>query len=429
MKLKRELGLLETTFYGIGVIIGAGIFALIGEAAGLAGNSVWISFLIGAFIAIFTGLTYAELSAMYPKAGAVFVYVKKAYGSEFWAFLIGWLLIFALISGIAAVSLGFSGYFTKLFGAEGFLARTIVSILLIIALSFLNFLGIKESSRFFITTSFIVTLSLIAIIFLGFFGAPLNPQKYFEAPSLTGVFSAAALVFFAYLGFEDIVNLAEETKKPKKIIPLALILSVVITTLIYVLVSMAVLNVVSWEELSQSPAPLALAASKVFGDKAFVIISLSALLTTADTSLGLMLAASRMLYGMAKENSLPKILSKVHEKRKTPYFAVFAIAILSTAFVFLRDIEKVAKITSLASLLAFIAANLSLIHLRFMKPKMKRSFMAPLNIGKFPLTAFFGTISCMALLGYFEIELILLTLVVLIAGSAIFAFRKLKKKH
>ncbi|MEM5879392.1 MAG: amino acid permease [Candidatus Aenigmatarchaeota archaeon] len=428
MKLKRELGLLETTFYGIGVIIGAGIFALIGEVAGLAGNSAWVSFLIGAFVAIFTGLTYAELSAMYPKAGAAFVYVKKAYGSEFWAFLIGWLLIFALVSGIAAVSLGFSGYFTKLLGIESSWAKIVVSILLILSLSFLNFLGIKESSRFFITTSFIVLLSLILIIFLGFFGSPANFQKFFEAPSLTGVFSAAALVFFAYLGFEDVVNLAEETKNPTKIIPLALILSVVITTVIYALVSISVLNLVGWEELSRSSAPLALAASKVLGEKAFVFISLAALLTTADTSLGLMLSASRMMYGMAEENSLPKILSKVHSKRKTPYFAIFLVAALAMAFVFFRDIDKVAKITSLGSLLAFIAANLSLIHLRLIRPDIERKFMAPLNIGKFPLTAFFGTISCMALLGYFEIELIFVTLAILVIGSLVFVIRKRRKK-
>ncbi|MEM7814100.1 MAG: amino acid permease [Candidatus Aenigmatarchaeota archaeon] len=428
MKLKRELGLLETTFYGIGVIIGAGIFALIGEVAGLAGNSAWISFLIGAFVAIFTGLTYAELSAMYPKAGAVFVYVKKAYGSDFWAFLIGWLLIFALISGTAAVSLGFSGYFIKLFEIEGSFARIVVSIFLILVLSFLNFAGIKESSRFFITTSSLVLFSLILIIFSGFFVSPINFKKFFEAPSLTGVFSAAALVFFAYLGFEDVVNLAEETKNPTKIIPLALILSVIITTVIYVLVSISVLNLVGWEELSRSSAPLALAASKVLGDKAFIFISLAALLTTADTSLGLMLSASRIIYGMARENSLPKILSRIHPNRKTPYIAIFLVTTLAIVFVFLRDIEKVAKLTSLGSLLAFIAANLSLIHLRFMRPDIKRKFLAPLNIGKFPLTAFFGTISCMALLGYFEIELIFVTLAILATGSLVFIIRKKRKK-
>ncbi|MEM5766529.1 MAG: amino acid permease [Candidatus Aenigmatarchaeota archaeon] len=427
MKLKRELGLLETTFYGIGVIIGAGIFTLIGKAAGLAGNSLWISFLIGAFVAIFTGLSYAELSSMYPKAGSVFVYVKKAYGSDLWAFLIGWLLIFALIAGIATVSLGFSGYFSELFGIKSLLIRTVISVFLILTLSSLSFLGIRESSRFFTTTSFIVLISLIFLIFLGFLRAPINIQKYFEAPSLAGVFSAAALVFFAYLGFEDVVNLAEETKNPKKIIPSALILSVLITTVVYVLVSIAVLNLAGWEELSQSPAPLALATYKVLGDNAFIFLSLSALLTTASTSFGLLIAASRMTYGMAKEGSFPKILSRIHTKRKTPYFSIIVIAILSSAFVFIHDIEKVAKITSISSLLAFIASNLSLIHLRFMKPDMKRGFVAPLNIGKFPLTAFFGTISCFALLGYFEIELIVSTFIILSVGSIFFAIRKLKK--
>ena len=432
MKLRRSLGLFEAVVYGVGVILGAGVFALIGQAAGLAGNSLWVSFLISAFIAVFTGLSYAELSAMYPKAAAEFIYVKKAYGSEFWAFIIGWLLIFTGVVGVATVSLGFSGYFFELLKMSGefpYYLMIGIAIGLIAVLSFINFYGIKESSKLNIVFTGISFLGLAAIIILGFWKitTTTNPLNYFEAPNgLTGIFSAAALVFFAYLGFEDVVNISEETKTPKKLIPLALLLSVIITTLIYVLISISVINLASWQELAASPAPLALAASKVFGDKAFIFISISALFATASTSLILLIVVSRMLYGIAREGSFPKILAKVHSGRGTPYVAIVVVMLLSMIFVLIGKIENVAKITSLGSLIAFSAVNLSLIHLRFMRPDIPRPFRTPFNLGKFPVTAFIGVVSCMALISCFDLELILFSLAVLLVGGIFFAIHKVR---
>ena len=421
MRLRRELGLFEATFYGVSIILGAGIFALIGKAAALAGPSLWVSFLISAFVAVFTGLSYAELSAMYPKAGAEFVYVKKAYGSDFWAFLIGWLLIFALVSGVATVSLTFSGYFLGLLKFD--LPQVLISALFIIFLSLVNFYGIKESSRLNILFTSMVIVGLVSIIFLGF-TKPLNFSQYFKAPSLEGVFSAATLVFFAYLGFENIAHISEETKNPSKIVPLALLLSIIITTFLYILVSISVINLASWQELAASKTPLALAASKVLGDKAFILISIFALFATTGTSLGLLVSSSRLVYGMARENSLPKILARVHSKRKTPYFAILITTLLSLLFLLTGGVARIASITSLCALISFCAVNLSLIHLRFMKPELKRPFKTPLNIGKFPLTAFFGAVSCLALIGYFEVELLFFSLVIISIGIIFFLIRK-----
>lgn len=427
MKLKKELGLLEVTFYGVSVIIGAGIFSLIGKAAEFAGNSVWISFLVGALISIFTGLSYAELAAMYPKTGAEFVYVKKAYGSEFWAFLISWLLIFALTAGTATVALAFSGYFLEIFTFLNFLPSSFIAILLIILLSFLNFRGIKESSKFNILFVTLVIISLSFIIILGLSKIFSSPLNYFEAPKgLSGVLSATTLVFFAYLGFENMANLTEETKNPKKIIPTALILSIGITTLIYCLVSLSAISLVGWEELSASQAPLALAASRVLGRKAFFFISFSAIFATLGTCLGLLIANSRMIYGIAKENCLPKFLTEIHKKNKTPHFAILLVSILSVLFTLSGNITKNAQITSFYSLIAFCAVNLSLIYLRIMKPKLKRPFVAPLNVKNFPLTAFFGAISCMALMGFFSLEVIISCSFVLICGVIYFYFFRKK---
>jgi APA family basic amino acid/polyamine antiporter len=431
MKLKRELGLFEAVAYGVGVILGAGVFALIGQAAGMAGNSLWVSFTISAFIAAFTGLSYAELSGMYPKAAAEFVYVKKAYGSEFWAFIISWLLIFTGVVAVATISLGFSGYLFEILNLPRQFQSQIsvlISIVLIIVLSLVNFYGIKESSKLNIIFTSVEMLSLLAIIVLGFWKMSTTAYlNYFEAPKgLSGVFSAATIVFFAYLGFEDVVNISEETKTPRKHIPIALLLSIIITTFIYILISISVINLVGWQELAASPAPLALAASKVLGDNAFLLISISALFATSSTALILLVVVSRMVYGMAKEGTFPKILEKIHSKTRTPYVAAIVVMLLSIFFVFVGNIEIIAKVTSLGSLIAFSAVNLSLIHLRYTRPEIKRHFKTPFNIGKFPLTAFFGVISCMILMAYFELELILFSLGVLLAGSMFFAIRKIR---
>ncbi|MEM5853064.1 MAG: amino acid permease [Candidatus Aenigmatarchaeota archaeon] len=424
MKLRRELGLIEVVFYGISVIVGAGIFVLIGEGAKLAGNSLWVSFLIAALISIFTGFSYAELSAMYPKSGAEFVYVKKAYGSDFWAFLIGWLLIFALTSGMAAVSLGFSGYLTNLLGIENDVMRISISISLLVFLSLINFYGIKETSRVNMILISVVFVSLIFIIFSGL-SKTNNFSRFFEAPhGLSGVFSAVTLVFFAYLGFENVAYLAEETKKPSHNIPMALILSIIITAMLYSLVSISALNLADWKELARSSAPLAFAISKVFGEMAFLFISIAALVATSSTCLGLSVASSRLIYGMAKENSLPRFISAIHSKRRTPYLAIAISTILAVYFIFSGKIDRVAKLTSLNSLLAFTAVNLSLIYLRYTKPEMERPFKSPINIGNFPITAFLGAVSCISLLGFFDADLLSLTFSILVIGWLLFFIKK-----
>ena len=273
MRLKKEIGLFGATAYGVGLILGAGIYALIGEAAGLAGNALWISFLLGAFISSFTGLSYAELSAMFPRAAAEYVYSKKATEQEFPAFLIGWIEMFAEIVAVAAVALGFAGYFRSFLD----LPTVLIAIPLILLLSLLNFCGIKESSRFNILFTLVEALGLILVVALAVFFGDIPKTNYLEISTVGGIFSATALIFFAYLGFEDVVNMAEETKNPTKNVPRALILSILISTILYALVSVSVVSLVSWKALGASEAPLAFAASKALGKGAFTVLSFIAL--------------------------------------------------------------------------------------------------------------------------------------------------------
>jgi APA family basic amino acid/polyamine antiporter len=420
-KLKRELGLLEVTLCGIGIILGAGIYVLVGKVAGLAGNASWISFLIAAFIASLTGLSYAELSSIFPKAGAEYVYTKAAFGEKI-AFLIGWLIILSGIIGGATIALGFASYFSSLFKVS----LLPVAILLILGLTFIIFYGIKESAVFAIIFTFIEVLGLFLIIFIGLpFLGSINYLEFSEQ-GISGVFGGAALIFFAYLGFEEMVKLSEETKKPTKILPKALLLAIAITTLIYVLVSLSAVSVVGWKTLSLSDAPLGTVASAVLGEKGFMFLWIIALFATTNTTLFVLLATSRIIYGMAKEGSLPKIFSTIHPKRRTPHIAILFVAIFAILFVLIGKIEIVASMTNLTVFITFAVINASLIWLRIKAPKLKRPFKVPLNIGKIPVLTLLALFFCSFMIFQFDLSILLFGVFVICLGIVIYTIWKKK---
>jgi APA family basic amino acid/polyamine antiporter len=319
---------------------------------------------------------------------------------------------------ISTVSLGFASYFRAVFASPIiFTAMTLV-----VLLSLLNFIGIKESSRVNILFTAVEIGGLLLIIFLGL--SKFGVVNYFEAPSVSGVFAAAALMFFAYLGFEDIVNIAEETKNPEKNLPKALILSIIITAVFYVLVALAVVSLANWETLGISDAPLSYAVSKVLGTNAFSLMSYIALFATANTVLIILIVGSRMIYGMAKDAALPSFLSKVHYKTKTPWIAIFCIMIFSMFFILLDDIQLVASITSFGVFITFALVNLSLIWLRYRKPELKRPFRVPLSIGRFPVISFLGLMSCLLMVTQFDLYVVLFGLLLLGLGVLVYAIYK-----
>ncbi|MEM2873988.1 MAG: APC family permease [Candidatus Nanoarchaeia archaeon] len=407
--LKRTLGLLETTFYGVGVIVGAGIYALIGKAAGLAGNAVWAAFVLCAFIAAFTGLSYAELSSMFPKAGGEYIYVEKAFNRRL-AFLIGWLIVIGGIVAAATISLGFAGYFAALFNTP----IIPVAIILILILSLINFWGIRESAIANIIGTLVEVGGLIIIVALSlkYFGS----VNYMTLPPLgfTGILSATALIFFAFLGFEDIVRLSEETKNPTRTIPKALILSIVISTILYILVAIAAVSVVGWETLSTTSAPLALVAQTAFGQNAFVVLSVIALFATYNTVLVTLIATSRMLYGMAANHGLPKIFSVIYPKFQTPWLAIAIVGITAALFALIGKIEFVAGLTDFALFTAFAIVNASVLWLRYKQPKTNRPFKTLIPF------ATFGALSSVAMLLYLEKTVVIGGLLALAAGFIIY---------
>ena len=420
-ELKRHMGLFHLTMYGVGLILGAGIYVLIGEAAGFAGNSMWISFLLGAVVAVFAGLSYSELSALYPKAAAEYTFVKNAFKNNFFGFIIGWLTAITSIIVAATVSLGFGGYLTQFIE----LPITIGAILLIIILSIVNFIGIKESAWANTIFAIITAGGLALIIFLGFTVEPVESINYFEAPNgFSGIILAFILIFFAFIGFEDMANVAEEVRRPHKTIPRAIILSIVITGVIYVLVSLSVVKILDWQELASSSAPLADVAHKVLGTNGSITLSIIALFATASTVLITLIAGARILYGMAKSNSLPQFLSRVHPKTKTPWIAVIVILVTSIGFTFVGDIVIIANIVVFAVVITFASINLAVIVLRYTEPVLERPFRVPINIGKFPILPLFGFGTTVYMALQFEVEIILVGIAIIGIGAVFYKIWK-----
>ena len=425
-ELKRHMGLFHLTMYGVGLILGAGIYVLIGEATAFAGNSVWISFLLGIIVAMFAGLSYAELTALFPKAAAEYTFVKHAFKNNFLAFIIGWLTAITSMITAATVSLGFGGYLSQFVN----LPITVSAILLIGILSVVNFIGIKESAWANTIFAIITAGGLVLIIFLGMTFETTESIDYFEAPNgTTGIILAFVLIFFAFIGFEDMANVAEEVKRPKKTLPRAIVLSVIITGIIYILVSLSVVRVVNWEELGQSAAPLAAVAERSLGIGGSITLSAIALFATASTVLITLVAGSRILYGMARNKSLPLSLGKIHSKTKTPWIAVIGILITSLAFALIGDIVIVANITVFAVVMTFAMINLSVIVLRYTEPDLKRHFKVPVNIRRFPILPLFGFGVTVYMAIQFEMEVMLVGLAIISAGALFYVIfnRKILK--
>lgn len=399
-RLKKQLGLFELVATGVGVILGAGIYVIIGKAAGLAGGAIWIPFALGATAAAFTGLSYAELSSMFPKAGASFEYANRAFGMRV-AFVVGWLMMLSNIISAAAVALGFGGYLSSFVG----LAAMVTAIGLLAACSAVLLVGIKESVWLGVlfTTIEVVGLLVVIGVALRFLGE----GDYLEMPrGVVGLFRATALLFFAYLGFEQIANLSEEARAPNKAVPAAIIAAIAISTVLYVAVAVSSVSVLGWEELSQSERPLADVVETATGAHVSRLVTIIALFATANTVLFVLLTSSRLMYGMASSGTLPKALASIHKRRKTPWAATLAAGGVAAAFALLGDIKVVAQLTNFAVLVAFIIVNAALIWLRYSRPDVERGFRAPLNIKRFCGSALIGIGLSAAMLASIELRVV-----------------------
>jgi len=426
-ELKRRISLFGVTVYGVGNVLGAGIYALIGEVVGITGNISWLAFILASVTGALTGLSYAELSAMFPKSAAEFVYTEEAFKIRLLSFLLGWIIIFSGILSAATVALGFAGYLADLIGIPSIILVVIFAVLLILILSIINFVGIRASTWTNILFTLIEASGLILIIIIGI--PFLGTINYFLLPiggSFGSVFSAVALIFFAYIGFEDIANIAEEVKEPARNLPRAIIYSIIITTVLYCLTAISVVSILPYSVIESSPAPLNTVASAVLGPVGGILMSFIALFATANTVLIMMIVTSRMMYGMARDKALPEGLSRISPKFRTPALAVLVTMILTIIPLFLGDISIIANATVFGVLINFFLVNLSLIALRRKKPELERPFRLKPNIRWLPIVALLGCIISFGLLFTFDLLIIIIQVIIVICGVVVFYGMKSK---
>lgn len=413
--LKRVLSAFDLTFLGIGAIIGTGIFVLTGVAAStLAGPAVVLSFIVAGFACAFAALAYAELASAVGGSGSAYGYSYAAFG-ELVAWIIGWDLLLEYGVSVAAVANGWSGYFNNTLTAIGLglpaeltkapAAGGLINLPasgIVFALMVMLIIGVRQSTRLNTAMVFVKLLTIATFIAVALFHVkPANwsPFLPFGWSSTSadgkplGVFAGAAIVFFAYVGFDAVSTAAEEAKNPQRDLPIGIIASLVICTLIYIVVSGLLTGIVPYTTLNvSSPVSFALESLGIHWASALVSTGVIAGLTTV--MLVLYYGLTRVFFSMARDGLLPKSFAKVHPNTHTPVRAIvfFGIVIgLMSGFIPLGELAELVNIGTLA---AFVLVCFGVIVLRIRQPKLHRPFKNPLN----PLFPTLGMLSCGALM-------------------------------
>jgi len=381
-QFKPTLGLFDATAISVGAIIGAGIFVVTGIAAGLAGSALIVSMVIAAVISLFTALSVAELTAWQPKEGSIYEYTYQLI-SPFAGFLTGWMWILSNTFAGAAVSLGFAHYLTALLPI---LPANWIAAILCIAFTMLNFFGIRQSA---LINNFLVVAKLLILAFFIILGVAYINQSNFTpfAPFQVGVFYGACYIFFAYGGFARVAVVAEEVKDAKRNVPKAILLSLAISTIVYMLVGVVAVGLIGAPKLSDPNSPALTHAISTTGNATAVyIVSAGGLLATASVLLTSILGVSRVAYAMARRKDIPQTLSKLHSKYSTPYYSIWIIGALMALLVLLIDLTKVVAISTFALLFYYGFANISALRLKVQKRLYPQ------------IVPILGTATCLALL-------------------------------
>ncbi|MCU0548837.1 MAG: APC family permease [Leptolyngbya sp. Prado105] len=381
--LKRVFGLPALVIYGVGDILGAGIYAVIGDITKPSASLVWVSFIVAMVVAAFTALSYAELGGRLPRCGGVAHFVHQAFRTEWLSVLVGWLMFCTCLVSMATISKAFAGY---LMASLPGLPEWFLIISLFAALGYVNFRGMKESSLLnLICTVVEVSGLLIVILVAGSFlfggAAAAAAPVTFTEPALgwTGIINGASIAFYAFIGFEDIVNVAEEVKDPERNVPRGIVLSLAIAGVIYIAVSWLAVQVLNPAELSASNAPLLSVVSRAQPNFPKLIFTLIPIFAVMNTALLNFVTASRLVFGMAREGLIPAWAGKLHPERATPYRAILVILAIVTVIALAGTRELLAGTTATLILIMFVLTNLSLLVIKQREPIIS-GFRVPIAV-------------------------------------------------
>lgn len=375
-KLRRVLGLTSLTLYGLGTIIGAGIYVLVGAVAASAGMAAPLAFLLAGVMAAFTGLSYAELGQRLPEAAGAAAYAREGFKSHWMGRLTGFMTLAVALVAAASVARGGAGYLLPLVD----IPLPVASGTVILFFTALACWGVKESVYIAATLTVIEMAGLVIVIAvgapaLGDLGARLDEMWPTGHPAWLGVMGGAFLAFFAFAGFENIVNMAEETRDVGRTLPRAVVLSIIASAILYMLVILvAVLNVAPMD-LAASDAPLCEVVDCAKPTMAF--FAPIALIATLNGVLIEIVLMARVAYGMARRGWLPVSISDVHMTRRTPLKATLAVGTIVFTLTTMVEFEILAKITSAMLLCVFFVVNVSLIRLKWADPRTDLAFRVP----------------------------------------------------
>lgn len=406
--LKRAIGPGQMMLYGVGSMMGAGIYGLVGKAAGVLGSAMWMAFLVAMAAALLTGLSYASIASRYPRAAGAAYAAHRAYGRPWLSYVVGLAVVASGIASSATQSKVVALNLNSLLGWHTGLSVAGVPLeIILLAVGFLMLVGgivyrgISESLWANTICTLIEAGGLILVIAVGFrfWGdtdltqlpvTPANPDG-----ALTGalLLQGAVLTFFSFLGFEDMLNVSEEVKKPERNMPIAMIGAMLIVSVIYLAVSVTAVSIVPWQELAQAPAPLRAVIERAapwFPAIGFTFITIAAV---ANTALVNTVMGSRMLYGLSRQGLLPAALGKVHGRRRTPHVAILVLFVIIALLQFAGDITQLAGATVLLLLIVFTIVNSALVVLKRRDGDMPGRFNAPV------IVPVLGAAVCLVMIG------------------------------
>jgi basic amino acid/polyamine antiporter, APA family len=402
--LKKSITAWQIGLYGLGSMLGAGIYALIGKAAGSLGNAVWLAFLVAMVAALLTGLSYACMGSRYPKAGGAAYVTQRGLRLKWLAYVVG---LCVAMSGLTSMATGSQAMAEALGKGLGVVLTAnsvkLMAISIVLLVGLVIFRGIRESMWMNVICTVVETVGLLFIIAVGvkywgrvdYLETPTRALGGTEAIPLMLILQGAVLTFFSFIGFEDILNVSEEVKNPRRDIPLGLVGAMVVATLIYMAVAITAVSVIPWADLAKSPAPLmevAKTAAPWFKnlDKIYIGITLFAI---GNTALLNYIMGSRLLYGMSQQGLLPGSIGKIHPTRRTPHIAIVILFAVVSLLILSGNAKQMAESTVLLLLMVFSVVNISLVVLMRRPGEPKGGFEVPIFV---PML---GTLVCLILIG------------------------------